>query len=61
MKVDHHVDPDLFDIFVRERVYLDYAKRFLDADKIDHIDWENIPGISPELAAHMIATEPSSG
>jgi len=59
MKVDHHVDPDLFDIFVRERVYLDYARRFLDADKIDRIDWANMPGISPELAAHMIATEPT--
>jgi len=61
MKVDHHVDPDLFDIFVRERVYLDYARRFLDADKIDPIDWAKMPGISPELAVHMIATEPSPG
>jgi HD-GYP domain-containing protein (c-di-GMP phosphodiesterase class II) len=59
MKVDGHVDPDLFDIFVRERVFLDYAKRFLDADKIDHIDWAKMPGISPELASHMIATEPT--
>ncbi|HEV2608298.1 MAG TPA: HD domain-containing phosphohydrolase [Xanthomonadaceae bacterium] len=59
MKMDGHVDPDLFDIFVRERVFLDYAKRFLDADKIDHIDWAKLPGISQELAAHMIATEPT--
>ena len=57
MKIDHHVDPDLFDIFVRERVYLDYARRFLDPDKIDRIDWAKMPGISPELAARMIATE----
>jgi hypothetical protein len=60
MKIDGHVDPDLFDIFVRERVYLDYAKRFLDADKIDHIDWEKMPGIGPDLAARMIATEPTA-
>ncbi len=58
MKLDGHVDPDLFDIFVRERVYLDYAKRILDADKIDPIDWAALPGISPELAAWMIQTEP---
>ena len=58
MKMDGHVDPDLFDIFVRERVYLDYAKRYLDADKIDRIDWAKLPGISPELAAWMIESEP---
>jgi len=60
MKMDGHVDPDLFDIFVRERVYLDYARRFLDADKIDRIDWAKMPGISPELASYMIATEPKA-
>lgn len=62
MKLDHHVDPDLFDIFIRERVFLEYARRFLDADKIDlhAIDWRKMPGISPELAEHMVATtEPS--
>ncbi|MBS0194421.1 MAG: GAF domain-containing protein [Proteobacteria bacterium] len=58
MKLDHHVDPDLFDIFIRERVFLDYARRFLDADKIDlhAIDWRKLPGVSAELAEHMIAT-----
>ncbi len=60
MKLEGHVDPDLFDIFVRERVYLDYAKRFLDTDKIDRIDWAKLPGISPELAAWMIRTEPAT-
>ena len=61
MKVDGHVDPDLFDVFVRERVYLDYATRYLDRDKIDRIDWSNTPGISPELAAWMIQTEATPG
>lgn len=55
MKLDHHVDPDLFDVFIRERVFLDYARRFLDPDKIDlhAIDWHKMPGISPELADEM--------
>ena len=57
MKEDHHVDPDLFEVFLRERVYLDYAKRFLEPDKIDAIDWEKMPGVSPELAEHLISTE----
>lgn len=59
MKRDGHIDPDLFDIFVRERVFLDYATRFLERDKIDAVDWAKMPGISPELAEYMIETESS--
>ena len=55
MKLDHHVDPDLFDVFLRERVYLEYARRFLPAEQIDRIDWSRIPGVSPELAAELAA------
>ena len=28
-KLGGHIDPDLFDVFIREKVYLDYAKQFL--------------------------------
>ncbi len=44
MKQDSHIDPDLFDIFIREQVYLDYAEEFLDPDQIDDIDVAAIPG-----------------
>ncbi|NOS98043.1 MAG: GAF domain-containing protein [Methylotenera sp.] len=47
MKVDHHIDPDLFDIFVREKVYLKYALQFLDAEQIDEVDHTQIPGYHP--------------
>ena len=33
-----HIDPDLFEIFVRSGVYLRYAERFLDASQIDTVD-----------------------
>jgi len=39
-----HIDPDLFDVFVREKVYLEYAKQFLDRDQIDAVDESRIPG-----------------
>jgi HD-GYP domain-containing protein (c-di-GMP phosphodiesterase class II) len=39
-----HIDPDLFDVFVREKVYLDYAQRFLDQEQIDEVDLTKIPG-----------------
>ena len=58
MKRDGHIDPDLFDVFLRERVYLDYARRYLDTDKIDCIDWKSIPGISPEFAAELFEHDP---
>lgn len=47
MKVDGHVDPDLFDIFVWEKVYLKYAKEHLAEEQIDKIDLESIPGYVP--------------
>jgi HD-GYP domain-containing protein (c-di-GMP phosphodiesterase class II) len=42
-----HIDPDLFDIFIRKRVYLKYAQQFLDPDQIDQVDESRIPGYSP--------------
>ena len=39
-----HVDPDLFDIFVKDRVYLRYAQEFLDPEQLDEVDLSKIPG-----------------
>lgn len=44
MKVDHHIDPDLFDLFVRDKVYLRYAEQFLEPEQIDDVDETKIPG-----------------
>ena len=44
MKENQHVDPDLFDIFVRRKVYRRYAEMFLDKDQIDEVDESKIPG-----------------
>jgi HD-GYP domain-containing protein (c-di-GMP phosphodiesterase class II) len=44
MKESGHVDPDLFDIFVRDKVYLRYAREFLDPEQIDDVDESGIPG-----------------
>ncbi len=47
MKQDNHIDPDLFDLFVRERIYLRYAEKFLDPEQIDDVDHSRIPGYAP--------------
>jgi HD-GYP domain-containing protein (c-di-GMP phosphodiesterase class II) len=44
MKQNGHVDPDLFDIFVRRKVYRRYAEMFLDPEQIDTVDESRIPG-----------------
>lgn len=37
-KNNGHIDPDLFDVFVREGVYRRYADQFLDAAQVDEVD-----------------------
>lgn len=44
MALEQHIDADLFRIFVEEKVYLDYARRFLSPEQIDDIDLSAIPG-----------------
>ena len=46
MKRDHHIDPDIFDIFITKKVYLDYAEEFLDPEQIDSIDEKAILDIA---------------
>jgi HD-GYP domain-containing protein (c-di-GMP phosphodiesterase class II) len=44
LKETGHIDPDLFALFVREKVYLKYAEQHLDPDQFDDIDVTKIPG-----------------
>ena len=43
-KLNGHIDPDLFDVFIRRKVYLRYAEQFLDREQIDEVDESAIPG-----------------
>lgn len=47
MKLDQHLDPDLFDIFIWHKVYDQYARMFLNPEQIDAVDVTKIPGYSP--------------
>ena len=46
-KLGGHIDPDLFDVFMWEKVYLEYAKHHMDAHQIDDVDPSKIPGYTP--------------
>jgi len=50
-KLNGHIDPDLFDVFLREKVYLKYATQFLDPEQIDEVDLAMIPGVPEDLIA----------
>lgn len=39
-KYNGHIDPDLFDVFVKKGVYQSYAQQFLKASQIDEVDPE---------------------
>jgi HD-GYP domain-containing protein (c-di-GMP phosphodiesterase class II) len=43
-KLNGHIDPDLFDVFMWEKVYEKYAHEFMPPDQIDAVDARSIPG-----------------
>lgn len=47
MRENQHIDPDLFDIFIDQKVYLQYAEQFLKPGQLDEIDHSRIPGYLP--------------
>jgi HD-GYP domain-containing protein (c-di-GMP phosphodiesterase class II) len=47
MSLSGHIDPDLFDVFVRRGIYLRYAQMFLDEEQIDEVDVSKVPGYTP--------------
>jgi HD-GYP domain-containing protein (c-di-GMP phosphodiesterase class II) len=47
MSLNGHIDPELFDVFVRRKIYLRYAEMFLDKEQIDDVDAARIPGYAP--------------
>jgi len=47
MKLENHIDPDLFDVFMWEKVYQRYADKFLTEEQCDDFDLNDIPGYVP--------------
>jgi HD-GYP domain-containing protein (c-di-GMP phosphodiesterase class II) len=50
-KLNGHIDPDLFDVFMWEGVYLKYAQKYMDPSLIDDVDLSRIPGYTPPPAS----------
>jgi HD-GYP domain-containing protein (c-di-GMP phosphodiesterase class II) len=48
MKRDNHLDPDLFDVFVKSGVYKRYAQMYLPPNQIDEVDEAALLAIQPK-------------
>ena len=44
LKIDNHIDPDTFNLFIREKLYLEYAIKHLKPEQIDEVIHSEIPG-----------------
>ncbi|MFB2865010.1 HD domain-containing phosphohydrolase [Aeromonas sp. MdU4] len=49
MQQDHHIDPELFALFLRSGVYLRYAEQYMNPELIDEVD------IAPYLASTSLS------
>jgi hypothetical protein len=47
MKLESHIDPDIFDVFIHEKIYLKYADKFLEKEQVDDFDVTALPGYQP--------------
>jgi hypothetical protein len=41
MRNDQHIDADLFDLFLEQRVFQTYAEQFMNPAQIDKVDIHN--------------------
>jgi hypothetical protein len=48
MKRDNHLDPDLFDVFVRSGVYRKFGERYLPPHLLDAVDEAKLLAIRPK-------------
>lgn len=49
-KLKGHIDPDLFNVFIWEKVYLRYAEQYLEPHQIDDVDVTKLPGyVAPPI------------
>lgn len=48
MKKDHHLDPELFDVFLKEGVFLEYAQEYMGKEYIDEVDIQPLLEIQPQ-------------
>jgi HD-GYP domain-containing protein (c-di-GMP phosphodiesterase class II) len=49
--VNGHIDPDLYRVFVREKIYVKYALQYVDPAQVDEVDESTLPLLDATRAA----------
>ena len=49
MKLEGHIDPDLYDIFIHSGIWQIYAEKFLKPEQLDAVEVTSLPGYVPPL------------
>ena len=44
-----HIDSDIFEIFIKQNIFREYAKQYMDQKQIDEIDEKNYLSLPTEL------------
>lgn len=44
MSQDDHIDPDIFQVFLEEGVYREYADKYMHPSQVEDVDWAQVPG-----------------
>jgi hypothetical protein len=52
-KLNGQIDPDIFDVFMWEKVYLRFARQYMKPELIDEVDLSKIPGYEPPPPGHQ--------
>jgi len=61
MRLEGHIDPELFHVFLHEKIYMRYAEEFLDPDQMDEIVVADIPGYEdPEQSESASSSLPGN-
>jgi HD-GYP domain-containing protein (c-di-GMP phosphodiesterase class II) len=53
---DHHIDPEIYALFLQERVYLEYANAYLDPSQIDEVPLEALLADAEAMCASVSKT-----
>ena len=51
MAEEKHIDHEIFELFLRERIFVKYAQEFLSPDQLDEVDVEALLGTKKPAAA----------
>jgi HD-GYP domain-containing protein (c-di-GMP phosphodiesterase class II) len=57
LKQSGQIDPELFDVFINEKVYQHYAEKYLSSEQLDEVILSEIPGYSSPVENNAVSPQ----